>query len=254
LSRLPLRLDRRDVHLWSLRLGPLECDLDTLSETLHPDEIARAGRFRFERDRRSYVAARGLIRTILGLYVNVPPAHVAFAYGPHGKPGLIPANSASDVSFNLSHSNELALLALTRGRPVGVDLERIRPFEDVADVPGHIFSQRELAEFQDIPALDRAPAFFNAWTRKEALVKATGLGFSSDVTEVEVTFVPGMDARLVSLCGDPKIAAKWTIRDLAAPHGYAAALAVSGGIRDVLVVSSGNAGPGRYLQELWIDR
>jgi 4'-phosphopantetheinyl transferase len=198
-----------------------------LARTLSSDEIERAERFRFERDRDHYIAARGALRAILGRYLNLDPASLAFTYGAQGKPSL-PGDA--ELGFNLSHSEALALVAVSAGRPVGVDLEAVRAFEKLVDVPAHIFSPRELAEFKRLGPSEQPRAFFNAWTRKEAIVKATGLGFSTDVAEVEVTFAPGEPARVVRLHGDAAAAAEWSLRELSVAPEFAAAVAVQGPI------------------------
>jgi len=222
-----------EVHVWSFALDTSATRRNRLGRTLSADEVERAGRFRFERDRDRYVAGRGALRAILGRYLNLHPTVVAFTYGAHGKPAL--AGEARDVElgFNLSHSEDLALVAVTAGRAVGVDLEAWRPFERISDVPASIFSPRELAEFQSLAPALRQEAFFNAWTRKEAIVKATGRGFSTDVAEVEVTFVPGQPAGVVRLHGDTSIAAEWTVRELFVAPRFAAALAVHGPIGEI---------------------
>jgi 4'-phosphopantetheinyl transferase len=170
---------------------------------------------------------------ILGQYLDREPGSIRFVYGAHGKPSLEGADA--DVQFNLSHTRGLALVAIAHRRPIGVDVEQVRPFEEVAQLPRRIFSTRELSEFERLPAVDRQVAFFNAWTRKEALVKATGLGFTMNVQQVEVTFSPGMVAEL--LAWPPGPTTNWTLRSVVVPAGYAAALAVAGPVREIAVAN-----------------
>ncbi|MBV9134556.1 MAG: 4'-phosphopantetheinyl transferase superfamily protein [Chloroflexi bacterium] len=143
----------------------------------------------------------------------------------------------TDLQFNLSHTHGIALIALARARPIGVDVEEVRPFAEVENLPRRIFSVRELQTFRDLPPSDRQAAFFRAWTRKEAVVKATGLGFSMNVQEVEVTFSPDADARLLEWPATPP-AREWTLREVEIPSGYVAAVAVPGQIRKLLVKGS----------------
>jgi 4'-phosphopantetheinyl transferase len=235
------RLDASDVQVWVARLHQPPAQIRAYADTLSADELERAHRFHFERDQNSFIAARGVLRTTLGVYLGVEAALVEFTYGPHGKPALAASSTDTDLTFNLSHSEDLALVALTRGRPIGVDIERMKPFAEVADVPPSIFSPRELTEFRTLSPDDQQASFFNAWTRKEAFVKATGSGFSMSVKEVEVTFAPGQEARLVRLNGSEDAAAQWTLRDLPAPDGFKATVAVSGRV-------------GRVLLEEWTTR
>jgi 4'-phosphopantetheinyl transferase len=222
-------LELLDVHVWTVAL---ERDPSILLGNLSEDEAARARRFHFQRDRDEFVVARGALRVLLGDYLACDPAVIRFAYGPHGKPKL--ADPANDLEFNLSHTHGLALVGLTRGRAIGIDVEQVRPFSEVAGLPSRIFSKRELADFERLPPHQREEAFFNAWTRKEALVKATGRGFSMNVREVEVTFAPSTVVGLLRLCGMPPTEA-WSLRAVAVPADYAAAIAVAGPVRDVVV-------------------
>jgi len=228
-------LHRADVHIWSASLVQPDLQLRSFYDTLSPDELERAGRFHFQRDRQSFVAARGILREILAAYLGVESGSVAVTYGRHGKPALAERHAKSDVCFNLSHSADVVAVALARGRTVGVDIERVKPFAEVADVPPSIFSDRELAEFRTLTPLQQQSSFFEAWTRKEAFVKATGLGFSTSVKEVEVTCGPSLPVRLVSLHGDSDSAAHWTLRDVPLATGFKAAVATPGPVRHVVV-------------------
>ncbi|MDQ6673651.1 MAG: 4'-phosphopantetheinyl transferase superfamily protein [Chloroflexota bacterium] len=227
----PLGLDADDVHVWQVSLEAAPEVLQRFTETLSEDETARAKRFHFERDRSSFIAARGALRALLGRYLATAPAQLSFKYGPQGKPELDPE---TDLAFNLSHSATTALIGLARGEPIGIDLEQVQAFDVVQDLPEAIFSPRELAEFSALPATELPMAFFAAWTRKEAVVKALGLGFSMPVREVEVTFASGAPVTLVRLEGDSTLAACWTLMDLPAPPGFRAALARPGSVRRVL--------------------
>jgi 4'-phosphopantetheinyl transferase len=200
------------VHVWSAALDPPPARLDVLAGYLSPDERARADRFHFPRDRRRYLAARGTLREILGAYLERAPAALAFAYGPQGKPALDPPDAAG-LDFNLSHSADIALFALARGRPVGVDVEAARDLSDMPGVAARVMTAAELAAFEALPEDARPPAFFAHWTRKEAYMKAVGAGFS---LPPESFAVAGLRA------------AGWTLRDLAPPPGFAACVAVPG--------------------------
>jgi signal transduction histidine kinase/phosphopantetheinyl transferase len=200
------------VHVWSAGLDPPPARLDVLAGYLSPDERARGDRFHFPRDRRRYLAARGTLREILGAYLHQAPAALAFAYGPQGKPALDPPDAAG-LDFNLSHSADLALFALARGRPVGVDVEAHRELADMPGVAARVMTGAELAAFEALPADARPPAFYALWTRKEAYMKAVGAGFS---LPPESFAVAGLRA------------AGWTLRDLAPAPGFAACIAVQG--------------------------
>src|SRR4030095_2678320 len=151
-----------EVHLWSIPLEQPDDLVARLIETLSPDKRARASRFVFSRDRRRFVVARGALRSILTGYLDLAPSALAFAYGPRGKPRLA---DAAALDFNLAHSHELALCAVTAGRPVGVDVGGPRPLPDLLSVAGTAFSPAEQAALLARPEAERLAAFFRCWTR-----------------------------------------------------------------------------------------
>ena len=216
------------VHVWRAALDDDENPAS--GHCLDADETARAGRFHFERDRRHYTAARGWLRNLLGRYLDAPPAALRFGYGPHGKPFLAePAGRG--LCFNVSHSHGRALLAFAREREVGVDLEAGARLGD--DWPGlvrRVFSAREQAELAALPAALRRTAFLDGWTRKEAYLKATGLGITEGLQSIEVTLAPGQPPRLLRRAAEePSSAAlSWTIHDLRTDPQFAAALVTAG--------------------------
>jgi 4'-phosphopantetheinyl transferase len=196
--------------------------------TLSADERARADRFYFQKDRERFIVGRGLLRTILGLYLDTKPEHLRFCYSSYGKPALSKGRGSDTLHFNLSHSDRLALYALTGSREVGVDLERNRPELAVDEIAEHLFSPREVAMLRALPPSMRQEAFINCWTRKEAYIKARGDGLAIPLNEFDVTLVPGEPACLRSTRGDPHEASRWSLQELAPGPGYVAALAIEG--------------------------
>ncbi|HZG52707.1 MAG TPA: 4'-phosphopantetheinyl transferase superfamily protein, partial [Pyrinomonadaceae bacterium] len=180
-----------EVHLWRASLAQTPDALRRLYSTLAPDESAKAARYHFPRDRDHYIAARGLLRQLLGRYLAQPPHALRFAYGAYGKPSLDGATAAADLRFNLSHSHELALYAFARGREVGIDIEHIRADFADDDIAARFFSAREVSMLRALPARARTSAFFNCWTRKEAYIKARGEGLSHPLDQFDVSLTPG---------------------------------------------------------------
>jgi len=226
----PAVLGGGEVHVWAAPLDPPEEQVRRLAALLAPDESARAERFRFERDRRRFTVARGVLRTLLAGYLETDPRRVAFRYGSHGKPVLDGgAAGEHEVRFNVSHSGEMALFAFSRGRELGVDVEEVRPMEDGLDIAERFFSEAEVAVFRSLPAEVRDDAFFNCWTRKEAYIKAVGEGLSFPLHVFDVSLVPGEPACLLA-SRDPRQAERWSLRGLPDPaRGYRAAIVVEGG-------------------------
>jgi 4'-phosphopantetheinyl transferase len=221
-------LHRDEVHVWRVALDQPPDTKAVLLGTLSEDERARAERFRFERDRAHFVAARGALRCVLGRYLGAAPGALRFNYDAYGKPSLAPEFAGGELEFNLSHSHSLALVAVARGRAVGVDVERVRAEVSGPEIAERFFSPPEFAALRALPAAEQTRAFFDCWTRKEAFVKARGEGLSHPLDEFDVSLAPGEPAALLSVRNDPREAARWSLRALDAGAGYAAALAVEG--------------------------
>ena len=196
--------------------------------TLTADERQRAERYIFQKDRTHFVVARGLLRVLLGCYLRQEPLHLRFIYGPHGKPALATDTGGVALRFNVSHSHGLALYAITRGREVGVDVERIRPKVAQEKIAERFFSPREVTVLRALPTPLQATAFFACWTRKEAYIKATGDGLSLPLDQFDVSLAPGEPAVLLRTAWDPQEVACWALQDLAPAPGYRAAVAVAG--------------------------
>ena len=226
-----LSLPGDEVHVWRSLLNLPTSQLLHLRQTLTADELGRVARFRFQEDRNRFIAARGLLRTILGRYLGLEPGVLRFSYGPFGRPTLAAPFGLSDHrgrDFNLSHSGDLVLFALAQGRKVGVDLERIDPSVEWEPMAERFFSPWENAALRAVPPDVRRQAFFTCWTRKEAYVKARGQGLSLPLDRFDVSVAPGERAMVWATRDDPGEAARWVLRDLATEPGYVAALAVEG--------------------------
>ncbi len=223
-----------EVHVWRARLDVDAAALRGLWESLSADERARADRFHFRVDREHFVAARGGLRAILGRYTGAEPRRLRFAYDAYGKPSLDGLEGGGGrLRFNVSHSKGVALYAFAEGRAVGVDVEYVR--EDFAslDIAEHFFSRGEVAALRAVAEGERAAAFFDCWTRKEAYIKARGEGLSHPLHLFSVSLAPGQPAALLSTEGDPQEAARWSLVELFPGEGFRGALAVEGGAPSV---------------------
>ena len=225
-AKTQLRLSSSDVHVW---LAPLDqIHVTQLIQTLSEEELARADRFRFHRDRERFIACRSLLRTILSRYLCVEPCRLRICYGPYGKPYLEEEVEKDKLQFNLSHSHGFALYAFTRGRKIGVDLEYIRRMPDFGQIAARFFSQSENSALNALPESQRQEAFFYCWTRKEAYIKAIGNGLMHPLNSFDVSLAPGEPARLLNVEGNPEEASRWSLKSLNPAPGYIAALAVAG--------------------------
>src|SRR5882762_6812352 len=171
-----LALVHGEIHLWRAQLDQEAPGLELFNASLSEEERQRAHRLIFPKDRRRFIIRRGLLRRILGHYAHVEPARVRFSHGPRGK--LAVSSPANDLHFNLSHSDGLALYAVTRDGAVGVDLERLRVISETEQIMARFFSPRERAQWQVLPDSQRAEAFLRLWTRHEASLKSTGRGIT----------------------------------------------------------------------------
>ena len=227
-SSPPPSLAAGEVHIWT---APLDVTLVTLAELrslLRPAERDRANRFRFEHHRHRFIAGRGVLRKILGSYLEMEPNALRFDYGPHGKPTLASAPGRRDLHFNLAHSEGLLLLGVTETGPVGVDVERVRLIPDLEELVVRFFCTAEIEAFRKLPVQLQTVAFFNLWTRKEAWLKATGEGIAHLLNQVEVSFLPGEPARFVRLPVEPGGTDPWSLVALTPAPDFAAACAVPG--------------------------
>jgi len=217
-----------EVHVWTAHLESPEAGLDQLRNVLSPDEQARARRFHFQRDQQHFIAARGILRHILAAYLDQQPSELQFTYSPSGKPSLAASSGPNGLCFNLSHSHELAVYALTRNREIGVDVERLRAGFPCERIAQRFFAPQEFSKLRSLPGAERYEAFFNCWTRKEAYIKATGEGLSIGLDRFEVSLAPDEPATLLNVVDDPQEASRWTIEKLSPVPGYVGAVAVRG--------------------------
>jgi len=204
-----------------------------LAQFLSPDEQLRASRFHFQRDRDRFIAARGILRVILGRYVAAPPDQLTISYGPRGKPFLAGREGGS-LRFNLSHSHGLALYALVLDRNVGIDVEALRTLRDAEQIAERFFSPLERAEFRSLPQDQKQHGFFFCWTQKEAFIKAVGDGLSLALDRFDVSISPHEAARLLRIDGDPERASHWVMQSLNPAPGFLGALACDGSHQLVL--------------------
>jgi 4'-phosphopantetheinyl transferase len=171
-----------------------------------------------------FVAARSALRSILGRYVGRPAEEVRFLLGPVGKPSL--ADASSPLFFNLSHSREVALVAVTRCGEIGVDVEHVRDMATRDAMAERFFHPNEVATLRSLAPGARAAGFFNAWTRKEAFLKATGKGISYGIDRVEVTLTPGDSPRVLGVDGSRTEAAAWSLGVFTPAAEYVGAVAM----------------------------
>jgi 4'-phosphopantetheinyl transferase len=221
------RLSVDEVHVWGATLTRTSEEVKRLRGLLSNDEMSRAERFHFQRDRSNFIVARGTLREILGLYLGQPPRLLRFDYNDFGKPALTSAPAEMKIRFNLSHAGDVALYAVASGREVGVDIEVVQEDTPCEEIAARFFSRREVTTLLALPASARRRAFFECWTRKEAYIKGRGEGLSLPLDNFDVSLAPGEPAALVDRRGG-RDAARWSLCELTDAAGYAAAVAAEG--------------------------
>ncbi len=215
-----------EVHIWRASLDVRADRLTVLASTLTEEEQARAARYIQEINRAWFSAGRGFLREVLSRYTGIAASDLRFRYGTQGKPEL--SSNEGRLQFNVSHSDQHLMIAVAQGRQVGIDVEHIRSLTDMNMIAARFFSARENSILRDLLPPQRMIAFYHAWTRKEAILKAYGEGISEVLDSVEVTLAPGEYAALLSIRGSTEEAARWSLASLEAPPKFAAALAIEG--------------------------
>jgi 4'-phosphopantetheinyl transferase len=202
-----MELARDEVHCWYLRLDVSAGTCAELSSTLSPDERIRSARMRSPQLQQRFIAAHGGLRELLGRYLEAHPSEVGFVHNEFGKPALS-GRFGGRLTFNLSHSADLALIGIAADAEIGVDVEQIRDEPDFTEIAQWLFAAAEVEELNRLPSERRTWAFLSSWTKKEAYAKARGegLGATNEIARP----------------------AGWSLYSLQPGPGYVGALAVEG--------------------------
>ena len=225
------RLAKDEIHVWNLKPEP-EADLAEYSRLLGPDERERAGRFRLPHLTHDYTVDHGRMRLILSGYAGLAPEDIVFSMNKFGKPGLAnpeAADQAGRLRFNLSHTEGHTLLAICLDATIGVDVERVRAMNDWPAIAQSHFSPLEIAALYDTIDSDRQDAFYRCWTRKEAFLKAHGLGLSIPLDSFAVSLTPEEFPALLSCAWDHEEIGRWSFFALNPGPDFVGALAIQKG-------------------------
>ncbi len=222
------RLERHVIHLWGIDLdGSPDC-LARCEQWLDKEEQRRAERLVREEDRQRYVLAHGGLRAVLSRYLGVHPSSVELCRDEVGKPFVTrKSRGQSLITFNMSHAHGRALIAVSMGQDVGVDLERIRPEVEVEKLSERYFAPSEHASIMQLAEEQRAPRFFRYWVAKEAVLKAQGIGLQA-LHQCEILLgTEGVDVEVLVPEGAP-LHNNWKVRLLSCDEGWEAAVAAQG--------------------------
>jgi len=222
-----LHLGKGEVHVWRGIVDIPSAALQVFKDMLSGEERDRAARFRFPRHQHRFIAARGMLRSLLGRYVHLPPRDIEFGFGAQGKP-FLKNRISSPLYFNISHSQKIALFAFSSESEVGIDVEGPQPRLDYQGVAQRVLSSQEQQWLQDLPAFGQKSALLTAWARKEAFVKAMGTGLTFPLRDITITILPDQPPRLVHITDPSLNGTHWSIHPLNPRVRYVAALVVAG--------------------------
>ena len=222
----PPALGQDAIHVWTVALDVADWRDALVGGGLSNDEWRRAERAPLEHVRRRFAVCRAALRAILAGDLESRPDALRFCYGPFGKPHLDPARHSEPIRFNVSHADDLALVAVSHNRELGVDLERLRPLDGIDDIARRCFGPAERRALDRAPSSSRLSTFYRYWTLKEAYLKACGTGMSGILDRIDVATAGDDPVALPdALSGAERW---WSARPLDAAPGYLAALAVEG--------------------------
>jgi 4'-phosphopantetheinyl transferase len=225
-------ISSNEIHIWRFYQEETNSQIETLQAILSRDELARSEKFHFEKDRKKFILTRGMLRKLLGSYLGKDPQQVRFNYSSFGKPFLAFDSENDNISFNLSHSGEIALYAITRNQKIGIDVEQIGDHTDVMAIAKKFFSPGEIGEMEKANEKNRTQLFFRYWTRKEAFVKALGKGVSLPMERLDVSLLNKISP-IVKLTVENNETACLYVQDLFPGDGYAAAIATEANDPDI---------------------
>lgn len=219
----------REIHVWRINLVRPPAEIARLKNILSDHEKKQAARFHFAHDQRRFIVRRAVLRQLPANQLGLAPKEIKIDSATFQKPKIAAAQNSQRLKFSTSHSGDWALIALAQNCEVGVDVEQHRPLPDAAGLVENFFSDWEIAEFTRLPEPTRTEGFFNCWTRKEAFVKALGLGLAYPLKEFSVTLAPGQPAALMKVSDDANAREKWCMTSLDVAPAHAAALVFEAG-------------------------
>lgn len=220
-----LKLAVNDVHIWYLDLNLYLDKLEKFKTILSQEELTKAFKFKFEKHQNRFIITRANLRLILSKYINIKPENIEFIYSEKGKPSLAQNYNNVGIEFNLSHSGELALYAVTKDKKIGIDVEKIRTNCDVESIAKRFFCESEYQFISRLPEKEKEKAFYQLWTGKEAYLKATGEGLGGGLDTIELD-LESKEIKIAKIKGEEKNVNNWYLYELKMPENYLGSLAV----------------------------
>ncbi len=229
-SNQDLSLQPSQLHVWSVCKSDHENRLQEYWDILNEAEKERALTFRFLKDRYCFIIARGVLRNLLGAYIQMAPDQVKFQFGHNGKPYV---HHPSQIKFNISHSGDTILLGFVQKHSIGIDVEYTKRKVDVKKIAELFFAEEEVTSLFRLDQAYHTQAFYNCWTRKEAFIKAVGSGLSFPLDQFVVSLDSTKEATLIDTKWDKKEKDKWMLNTIEPGKDYIGAVSVKGNVSDI---------------------
>jgi 4'-phosphopantetheinyl transferase len=226
-SRIPV-LGQSEIHLWRINLIQTDEDERRLKKSLSDEECNRSAAFYFIHDQRRFIIRRAVLRHLLAAYLDMPAKDVQLLSTLNGKPFINGQNGPDGIRFSCSHSADWALVAIGRGNELGVDMEQHRPLVDSRELVNACFSSHEIAEWSALPETLKPHCFFDGWTRKEAFIKALGMGLLLPLKSFSVSLAANQPAGLLNVENDSEAIGRWSMQSLDVRLGYSGAIVFEG--------------------------
>lgn len=217
-------LGEKEIHVWRINFNAQLKAQRFFHDLLNPDEKDRVSKFRFAKDKRKFNISRGVLRILVGEYLEMDPQKVTFRYEKYGKPQL---QHETRMKFNVSHSGDMAIIGFVKDYDIGVDIEHVKNDFNVLDLAENFFSRHEIEMLRTIPPKEQPLAFYRCWTRKEAFIKAEGSGLSFPLHEFTVSMTKDNEAKLEHTDWNPDAKHQWSMFSFKPAQNYIAALAIN---------------------------
>ncbi|MFS4481476.1 4'-phosphopantetheinyl transferase family protein [Hyunsoonleella sp. 2307UL5-6] len=218
------------IHVWLVTLNTLRNKIQFFKEILSKEELIKASKFRFDKDRQQFIITRGVLRYLSGNYLKINPKDVNLIYSEFGKPYF---DMDTTLKFNVSHAEDLAVIGFVNNYDFGIDVEYTKRTFDILDIVDNYFSKHEIKALKKIAKPLQTEAFYRGWTRKEAFVKAKSKGLSFPLDSFSISIETDENAELYETIWDENEKDLWRIIPFQTTKGYKAAFAVKGTISSV---------------------
>lgn len=218
------------VHVWFADVMANESNYRSNYALLSKEETRRAETFKFEKDKKKYVVSKGILRRLSSFYLHIAPEDVVFDYGEFGKPSF---GFTTKLKFNTSHAGDKAVFVFTENNSIGVDIELIKSDLDVMNLAENFFSEKEISDLANLHSSERNVAFYRCWTRKEAFIKAKGIGLSFPLKSFSVSTNSDMQAELLETDWNPSERLSWKLFSHKPTENYISAIAIQGAVGSI---------------------